>query len=193
MTERDTTGSVPSIVFTLVFRAPTGLVQPRTLRELLTTTALPDSLTDRLNIAQALAKSVSYVHTFGFVHKNLRPEAFICFSDPRTGTFTIGGQSVYLVGFESFRKEEGRTHRTGDDAAEGNLYRYPSRRGYGPREDYIMQHDIYSLGACLLEVGLWHSFIEYSDRDQAPILADHLGISDKTGPEATHQLKEFGK
>jgi len=193
VTERDTTGPVPSIVFTLVFRAPTGLVRPRTLREILKTTTLPDSLTDRLNIAQALAKSVSYVHTFGFVHKNVRPEAFMCFSDPETGASVTGGQSVYLVGFENFRREEGRTHRTGDDAVERNLYRHPSRQGYSPREDYIMQHDIYSLGVCLLEVGLWYSFIEYSSRDQAPVFADHLGISEQRGSEATHQLKEFGK
>lgn len=25
-----------------------------------------------------------------------------------------------------------------------------------------MQHDIYSLGVCLLEIGLWRSFVEYS-------------------------------
>ncbi|KAK4452640.1 hypothetical protein QBC34DRAFT_397967 [Podospora aff. communis PSN243] len=197
--ERDASGPVPNIVFTLVFRAPTGLVHPRTLRQLLTTTPLPDSLTDRLDIAKGIAKSVSYVHTFGFVHKNVRPEAFMCFSRP--GCFPSPGGavsntdrlSVYLVGFENFRREEGRTHRKGDDAVERNLYRHPSRQGSSPREDYIMQHDIYSLGVCLLEVGLWSSFVDYPDVDGSPTLANHLGISEKTGPKAAHQLKEHGK
>ena len=29
-----------------------------------------------------------------------------------------------------------------------------------------MQHDIYSLGVCLLEIGLWESFVEYSQEDE---------------------------
>ncbi|KAK0644064.1 hypothetical protein B0T16DRAFT_377950 [Cercophora newfieldiana] len=192
VTEHDTSGAVPNVLFTLVFRTPPGLVHPRTLREILTTTTLPDSLTDRLNIAQALAKSVSYVHTFGFVHKNVRPEAYVCFTTPGTGASATGGQSVYLVGFENFRREEGRTHKTGDDAVERNLYRHPSRQGSSPREDYIMQHDIYSLGVCLLEVGLWKSFVEYPELGGVPTLADCFGISE-TGSQAADQLKEFGE
>ena len=193
VTERDTSEAVPNILFTLVFRTPLGLTCPRTLREILTTTTLPDSLTDRLDISQALAKSVSYVHTFGFVHKNVRPEAFMCFSGQDAEASATGGQSVYLVGFENFRREEGRTHRTGDDAVERNLYRHPSRQGSSPREDYIMQHDIYSLGVCLLEVGLWKSFIEYREPAGAPTLADHLGIPEEMGPKAAQHLKELGK
>jgi hypothetical protein len=117
----------------------------------------------------------------------------MCFSRLDAEVSATGGQSVYLVGFENFRREEGRTHRTGDDAIERNLYRHPSRQGSSPREDYIMQHDIYSLGVCLLEVGLWQSFIEYREPDGAPTLADHLGIPEKTGRQAANQLKEFGK
>jgi hypothetical protein len=37
--------------------------------------------------------------------------------------------------------------------------RHPSRQGTQPEEDYQMQHDIYSLGVVLLELGLWRSFI----------------------------------
>jgi WD40 repeat protein len=35
------------------------------------------------------------------------------------------------------------------------------------RDHYIMQHEIYSLGVCLLEVGLWTSFVQYT-QDQSP-------------------------
>jgi hypothetical protein len=66
-----------------------------------------------------------------------------------------------LEGFENFRREDGWTRRRGDDTLERSVYRHPSRQGSSPREDYVMQHDIYSLGVCLLEVGLWGSFIEY--------------------------------
>ncbi|KAK4207894.1 hypothetical protein QBC37DRAFT_454276 [Rhypophila decipiens] len=97
---------------------------------------------------------VSFVHSFGFVHKNIRPEALLSFSDGPAPTY-------YLVGFENFRREDGWTRQVGDDSLEHNLYRHPSRQGASPSESYIMQHDIYSLGVCLLEVGLWVSFIAY--------------------------------
>ena len=42
-----------------------------------------------------------------------------------------------------------------------NLYRHPARQGESPDEAYRMQHDIYSLGVCLLEIDLWESFVDY--------------------------------
>ena len=39
------------------------------------------------------------------------------------------------------------------------IYRHPSRHGLHLQTNYSMQHDIYSLGVCLLELGLWRSFI----------------------------------
>jgi hypothetical protein len=51
--------------------------------------------------------------------------------------------------------------RTGDNEWDRNLYRHPSREGLFAQEDYIMQHDVYSLGVCLLELGLWESFVCY--------------------------------
>lgn len=44
--------------------------------------------------------------------------------------------------------------------------RHPSRQGTQPEIDYRMQHDIYSLGVVLLEIGLWTSFaLEDSECD----------------------------
>jgi len=51
----------------------------------------------------------------------------------------------------------------GDENWEQNVYRHPSRQGMNPEEDYVMQHDIYSLGVCLLEIGLWQSFVAYPE------------------------------
>lgn len=192
-TERDPSGPMPKVTFTLVFRAPAGFENPRTLREVLSTAAVPDSLTDRFDIARSLATSVSYVHTFGFVHKNVRPESFICFSKPGKAPLATSNQAVYLVGFENFRREDGQTHRKGDDTVERNLYRHPSRQGSSPREDYIMQHDIYSLGVCLVEIGLWKSFIEYAPDGGLPGIASLFGIPTAPALQAAQQLKEVGK
>jgi hypothetical protein len=49
---------------------------------------------------------------------------------------------------------------SGDADWAKNLYRHPQRQGSRIRERYVMQHDIYSLGVCLLEIGLWSSLVE---------------------------------
>ena len=70
----------------------------------------------------------------------------------------------FLVGFEKFRVDTTHTHRLGDDLWERNLYRHPQRQGLRPEEDFIMQHDIYSLGVVLLEIGLQTSFVRLTPR-----------------------------
>ncbi|KAK3169498.1 hypothetical protein OEA41_008881 [Lepraria neglecta] len=144
--------------FTLVFRAVEGLSVPQSLRASLLAGEANHSLSDRLDIAKDLAKSISFVHTFGFVHKNVRPETILVSTDKPSSL----GHS-FLVGFEEFRNAEGHTLRFGDSAWEKNLYRHPRRQGPGPNDYYIMQHDIYSLGVCLLEVGMWESFVFYNE------------------------------
>lgn len=59
--------------FKMVFRTPLTASQPRSLRDLLVNMGTPSSLSQRFSIAQGLAKAVTYVHVFGFVHKNVRP------------------------------------------------------------------------------------------------------------------------
>ncbi|KAK3315976.1 hypothetical protein B0H66DRAFT_560058 [Apodospora peruviana] len=186
-----------NVRFTLVFRIPSGLSNDaRSLRELLVSTPAPKSLTARFDIARALARSVSYVHTFGFVHKSVRPESVICFSSSESQHM-----SIFLAGFENFRRDEGWTQRHGDDAVHKNMYRHPSRQGTNPREDYMMQHDIYSLGVCLLEIGLWRSFIEFdcttmreSEEWLRPRLADMFGpkLASSSESQVAEGLRESG-
>ncbi|KPM39368.1 hypothetical protein AK830_g7189 [Neonectria ditissima] len=175
--------------FTMVFRIPLGLSSPRSLRDLLLNAPTPSSLSQRFEMAQELAKAVSYVHTFGFVHKNIRPESILSFGSPNTPT-----RSVFLVGFENFRREEGNTQRRGDDVPERNLYRHPTRQGPTPQDDYLMQHDIYSLGVCLLEVGLWQSFFQYDVENGSTVASALLGIPpDSTTKHVAYYLSTTGK
>lgn len=143
--------------FTIIFAVPSERSKPRALRDVLLNSPPPETLTHRLLLAQNLAKSVGFVHTFGFVHKNVRPESILNFEASPGSPHP----SVFLVGFENFRKEEGGTQRLGDQTFDGNLYLHPNRQGTSPQEKYVMQHDIYSLGVMLLEVGFWKSFVEY--------------------------------
>lgn len=171
-------GPDPDVTFTMIFRTPRGASNPCSLRDLLLNEPTPASLSSRFEMARELAKSVSYVHSFGFVHKNIRPESVLVFQTSDWGN--RAQRSAYLVGFENFRREDGWTRRKGDDTLEGNLYRHPSRQGSSPREDYVMQHDIYSLGVCLLEVGLWESFLKHASPESSPSLhlPGHANVSD---------------
>ncbi|KAI9667448.1 MAG: hypothetical protein M1821_000264 [Bathelium mastoideum] len=144
------------MTFDFIFRVPKGLSDPRTLRSCLLDRSHRHNLSDRFQLATELAKSIAYVHTFGFVHKNLRPETILVFRD---GESTIG--SAFLIGFERVRLGDGYSSNRGDPDWEKNLYRHPNRRGCDPQDTYVMQHDIFSLGMCLLELGLWESFVDY--------------------------------
>ncbi|KAL4898768.1 hypothetical protein BDV59DRAFT_9744 [Aspergillus ambiguus] len=155
--------------FTIVFRTTPGLSRPRSLRGYIHDVQRPQSLSDRVRLANELARSVSYVHTFGLVHKNIRPETVLLLSGGNPS-----GSSLFLIGFDSFRKADGKTARKGVSAWEQCLYQHPNRTGPIARQDYIMQHDIYSLGVCLLEIGLWTSFVEY-DAERAPYPATIIG------------------
>jgi serine/threonine protein kinase len=159
-------------IFTMVFRIPREFSEPRNLRSWLLDGDGGHSLSDRFRIATQIAKSVGYVHTFGFIHKNVLPETILIFKSPGS---TIG--SVSLTGFGNFRDAEGGTLRSGDTLWEKNIYRHPRRQGQKPQDDFIMQHDIYSLGVCLLELGLWESFVVYEGDSTVPSPSALLGFS----------------
>jgi serine/threonine protein kinase len=152
--------------FNLVFRAPENMSDPETLRARVMSKDSSHSLTERFRLATQLAQAICSIHTFGLVHKSIRPENIIIFRDQESA---LG--SAFLLGFEKVRAEEGSTRLTGDTDWEKNLYRHPQRQGFRLQDPYIMQHDIYSLGVCLLEIGLWSSFVEYVDPTSEPVMS----------------------
>ena len=143
--------------YQLMYLLPPNTSQPATLRQLLLK-ACP-SLDVKFCLAKAMARGVASVHAAGFVHKNIRPETVLSLHQNGDSLPT-----AFLVGFERFRTAEfARTTLTGDMLCYRNLYRHPMRQCRHPDEMYQMQHDIYSLGVCLLELGLWHSFVLQTD------------------------------
>ena len=147
--------------FQLVFRVPENLSVLRSLRQLLLNSDEHISLSRKMLIARELAKAIHYVHTFAFVHKNVRPESILCFENAASSH-----SHAFLIGFDAFRSAGGGTIMAGDIGWERNVYRHPSRQGYDPTEKYRMEHDIYSLGVCLLEIGLWETFVEYTTGEE---------------------------
>jgi len=146
----DASGRVPQFQF--FFEIPSDCEHPSSLRFLLSQTS--PSLDAKFHLAKSMARAVMSVHTASFVHKNIRPESIIVFekADPQS-------LISFLIGFEQFRPAAAGTSLVGDMYWERNLYRHPKRQGILPEDMYVMQHDIYSLGVCLLEIGLWTSFV----------------------------------
>jgi hypothetical protein len=159
----------------------------QSLRQLLLNSDAHMSLSRKVRLARDLARSVSFVHALSFVHKNIRPESVLCFesttpsssSSPgpisSTGATLAGSDReceprsrTFLVGFDAFRAADGQTLYNGDMSWDRNVYRHPLRQGEFPADKYSMRHDIYSLGVVLLEIGLWESFVEYTDPDEVP-------------------------
>ncbi|KAL5379200.1 hypothetical protein DPSP01_008649 [Paraphaeosphaeria sporulosa] len=156
-----TEGRKPT-AFDFIFQIPSELHSPRSLRATLLNSGTDASLTSRVQIARKLAQSVSYVHTYGFVHKNIRPDTILVLQDTSTEL-----AASFLLGFERFRNVDRRTLMMGDSVWNKDLYRHPQRQGLNPEEEYVMQHDIYSLGVCLLEIGLWQSFFLIMQTEEA--------------------------
>ncbi|OJJ03347.1 hypothetical protein ASPVEDRAFT_42857 [Aspergillus versicolor CBS 583.65] len=147
--------------FHLLLEIPAGLSSPKTLRRLLLQRPIRKcSLSQRIQLSKQLARSVMFVHTAGFVHKNISPTTDLVFHDDK-GNVELGPS--FLIGFERIRKAEGRTEKFGDLDWEKNLYRHPLRQGLHPEDIFEMRHDIYSLGVCLLEIALWESFVRFED------------------------------
>ena len=141
--------------FQLIYTLPAKTSSPASLRSLLLQEA--PSLDAKYAVARALARGVTAVHSAKFVHKSVRPENILVLDhDDHDGL-----PGAFLVGFERFRAARSSTALTMDMIWYRNLYRHPTRQGKKPEDiiPYIMQHDIYSLGVCLLELGLWSSFL----------------------------------
>jgi hypothetical protein len=96
------------VQFQFIFDIPPSLSNPRALRDLLLERE-PHPLNQRFQLAKQLAQSVMYVHTSGFVHKNIRPETIVVFQDQRS----VLGPS-FLIGFERFRPAAAGTNFRGD-------------------------------------------------------------------------------
>ncbi|RPB07281.1 hypothetical protein P167DRAFT_579419 [Morchella conica CCBAS932] len=152
----------------MVLEVPKELRNPKSFRSLLSGgTEMDFSITEKVNFAKQLARTVSFVHSANFVHKNFRPETIIVFDTRGSDSSHIG--TPFLVGFQKFRVAVGgNTAKLGDTNWEKNVYRHPERQGEFPEEVYRMDHDVYSLGVCLLEIALWKSFVVYDEAGNKP-------------------------
>lgn len=159
--------------FEFVFKLIPGFENLRTLRSALLEASLLPSITERIALATSLARSLIFLHEARFVHKNIRPETIILLAEVSSPQ-KLG--RPFIIGFVEIRSDDKDTTLRGDDEIDKNLYRHPQRQGLYIQERYNVRHDIYSLGVCLLEIGIWESFVLYNQPS---------GEHDKTDPSGT--------
>ncbi|OJJ03030.1 hypothetical protein ASPVEDRAFT_72790 [Aspergillus versicolor CBS 583.65] len=148
--------------FVFVYEYPAGsdtLCPPRSLQDLMrdAKSRLP-SLTTRLGMALEICRTLLTVHTAGWLHKNVRSENILFFSDSTSS----GGVSntltrPYLAGFAFSRVDS--PVEVSDQASEDpllDIYRHPQGLGE-PSVAYAMYMDHYSLGMVLAEIAEWRS------------------------------------
>lgn len=154
----------------LVFELPAESSKLQTLQHLITTDC--DSgyaggrpLDYRYRLAQQISEAVLSVHTSSRVHKNIRPDTILLIQpqdrqDTDHHDLDIG--TPYLTDWTMLRKIDTPSSMVGENDWQKDMYRHPKRHNLQPEMRYNMGHDIYSLGVCLLEIGLWEPLVDQS-------------------------------
>ena len=180
----------------LVFALPQSTRQPQTLRNLIASKhAHP--LDFRFQLARKLSEAVLEVAAARLVHKSIRTETILIVEPTGLAEGTAndhfrGFGDVFLTTWSLLRDVSGQTLHTGGSQWAENLYRHPKRQGLDVQERYNMGHDIYSLGVCLLEIGLWELLFDTDDAVGQPRLSEVFrnaaGVSNGTIPTTEAEL-----
>ncbi|KAK4167851.1 hypothetical protein QBC43DRAFT_361457 [Cladorrhinum sp. PSN259] len=184
---------------TVVYEIPHHLLPwPLTLRQLFSLKLLEPrpALEHRFRLASVVTETLFFFHSLGWVHKSFMSENILLF--PRKSLCTkpwqeagicsitqvLQNSEIRLVGFDLARPEaEVSSLRALGDSIE-NLWRPPTRWGV-PTESWSAVHDLYSLGAVLLEAGLWQRLDALEQRIN---LADPWAVQKLLLSHATQRL-----
>jgi hypothetical protein len=129
------------------------------------------ALDARVSAASMTSVALFFLHSYGWVHENLRTSNILMLAEkqghrlgPDCSAMPYLGRP-FLVGFEGTRTKDGiysidgynKVAASEEEKFASDLFQHPDRQG-GPGNDqprYQMNHDLYSLGVVLLEIGLW--------------------------------------
>ncbi|KAK8859617.1 serine threonine kinase 33 [Apiospora arundinis] len=189
--------------FQLIFPFPPNVQEPRSLRDILldpvNSPRPPIPRNFRFILPRMLAKSVYYVHSHNLVHKAIRPESIVMFhpmsSEPNAPRYPEVIGFPYLTDWRYTRKTIDASSLSTESDWTISLYQHPERQaGFGgiAESKYNIGHDIYSLGVCFLEIGLWESFIQYDG--ETPSLSttflDAKGLWESENPQFAASMTE---
>ncbi|CAG8929654.1 unnamed protein product [Penicillium salamii] len=151
--------------FGIVFEKPPNHARTQvvTLQQLLQQQPVP-SLSTRISLCATLAECVHTFHTVDWVHKGLRSEKIVFFSQP---TLNLDLKEPFVLGYELSRphildelSEKPRFNPRED------IYRHPFAQSSQNSGYYRKSYDVYSLGILLIEIATWkpiHEFLGFDD------------------------------
>lgn len=132
----------------------------------------------RLRLARQVSQAVLTVHKAGLVHKNIRTETILVLKplgalQNEATRNKVGFGDPYLTEWRLLRDANAPSvRRPPTPKWWQNIYRHPERQRLGPQKYYNMGHDIYSLGVCLLEIGLWDALVRTRTADGQPVVSE---------------------
>jgi hypothetical protein len=145
------------IGFAFELPTPSGNLIPSSLNMTLISKKAKPGLGARIKLAHALAESLGYLHSVGWVHKSLRSENIIFFPSSENGDTTTSTEiSAFanlehpqIFGFEYSRLDSDFSSGRPDFEIRRNIYRHPQRWGQ-PSETFSKIHDIYGISVIFL-------------------------------------------
>lgn len=152
----------------LVFEIPNGYTEMQTLQRVIAADqslgyggARP--LDYRFQLSRQIAEAVLSIHASKRVHKNIWPSNILLLKSNDIDKTQIG--SPFLIDWKMLRSTDMPSSMIGDHDWLKDIYRHPQRQGLQPEQRYNMGHDIYSLGVCMLEIGLWEPLVVLGESD----------------------------
>lgn len=135
-----------------------------------------DDFESRSIVAVQLVRALSYIHAADLLHKSIRSDNIILCLGAKTSTYVI----PLLMGFHRARRvTDGSTKAELDEDWNARLYRHPARWRKAENLPFTRNHDVYSLGVVLLELGLGRSASSIVPPDLG---AKNLPKDDEAGP-----------
>ncbi len=163
-------------LFLFVHTPPYEVLFMKTLEQLVEHEPFPKMnppLNQCLKLAYKLAEAVFFLHTAGFLHKNITTSSIVLLEQSHSQPGAVSSADVvdeaYLMGFDLIREADAITYRegsanrrTGDEPRPAiemwktDVFQHPDRlQGQTTIPRYVSTYDVYSLGVVLLEIGLW--------------------------------------
>ncbi|KAI1088282.1 hypothetical protein F5B19DRAFT_472144 [Rostrohypoxylon terebratum] len=112
------------------------------------------TMNQRLRVAFLLAKAIYKWHRVGWLHQGIGSPNVIFFG---TEDKNIDYSRPFLHGFDFSRPDIDPSLGVADKNDGLDIYRHPDRKG-DSQKGFTKEHDYYSLGVVMLEIGLWESF-----------------------------------
>jgi hypothetical protein len=121
------------------------------------------SLSDRFHLALLLATSFLELHNVAWLHKYFNSHNVLFFTNTE---HKISYAKPYITGFDFSRQDKAGQISLPMRKSPLDLYRHPELRR--PTSDpraistFTRQHDVYSLGLVLFEIGMWRRLEDFS-------------------------------